>query len=505
MAPIRTIQAHEVDTIAIPVEFLPAGAITDSGIVALEDIPQGHKIALQDLQSGDALVRYGVVLGYLDQDVAKGALVNEHMIRIADAPDLDKLQFGTDVSQPLPTAPVGYFDGYQVEGQEYAGTRNILGIMTTVQCVAGVLNLAVEKMKAELLPKYPHVDGITVINHDYGCGVAIGARDAEIPIRGLRNLVDNPNFGGQVMLVGLGCEKLLPGMLLSQERNNPDNVIILQHLDGFHAMMKALMEMADRKLQNLEKRRRIKLPLSKLCVGMQCGGSDAFSGITANPAAGYASDLLVSAGATVLFSEVTEVRDGVNLLAARCTNEATCRKLSTEMRWYDEYLAAGGIDRDANPTPGNKQGGLANIVEKAMGSIAKSGRAPIVEVLSPGERPGRPGLIFAATPASDFVCGTMQLASGITLQVFMTGRGTPYGLAAAPVIKVSSRTDLKDSWSDLIDFDAGVAASGGSTIPELGEKLFRLIVETASGRAKPWAEQYKIHNDLCLFNPAPIT
>jgi galactarate dehydratase len=175
------------------------------------------------------------------------------------------------------------------------------------------------------------------------------------------------------------------------------------------------------------------------------------------------------------------------------------------MRWYDDYLRAGGVDRSANPTPGNKKGGLANIVEKAMGSIAKSGRSPVVEVLSPGERPSKKGLIYASTPAGDMVCGTCQLASGMTLQVFMTGRGTPYGLAAAPVIKVSSRSDLKDMWSDLIDVDAGVIVSGEASIREVGELLFREIVDTASGRKRPWAEKHRLHNDLCLFNPAPIT
>jgi galactarate dehydratase len=175
------------------------------------------------------------------------------------------------------------------------------------------------------------------------------------------------------------------------------------------------------------------------------------------------------------------------------------------MKWYDEYLEAGGADRSANPSPGNKKGGLANIVEKAMGSIAKSGGSPIVEILSPGERPSQRGLIFAATPASDFVCGPLQLASGITLQVFMTGRGTPYGLAAAPVIKVSSRTDMKNLWQDLIDINAGTIAEGKETIEETGKRLFTMILDTASGRHKPWAEVYALHNDLCLFDPSPIT
>jgi galactarate dehydratase len=247
------------------------------------------------------------------------------------------------------------------------------------------------------------------------------------------------------------------------------------------------------------------LPLSRLCLGIQCGGSDSFSGITANPAAGFASDLLVSAGATVLFSEVTEVRDAIHLLAARCADQSVMDKLISEMRWTDAYLAKSGVDSSSNPAPGNKKGGLSNVVEKSLGSIAKSGTAPIVEVLAPGEKPSRSGLIFAATPASDFVCGTSQLASGITLQVFTTGRGTPYGLAVAPVIKVSTRSGLKDLWHDLIDVDAGLIATGEATIGDVGTVLFNTIVDVASGRKKPFTEQYGLANDLCVFNPAPIT
>jgi galactarate dehydratase len=294
-------------------------------------------------------------------------------------------------------------------------------------------------------------------------------------------------------------------MLLDAADNNPDNVIIMQDKKGFKAMVDALMEMADKKLAKLNTRKRVTLPLSDLVIGMQCGGSDAFSGITANPSAGYASDMLVKGGATVMFSEVTEVRDGVHLIAERCINSEVGKKLAEEMRWYDHYLEAGDVDRSANPTPGNKKGGLSNIVEKAMGSIAKSGTAPIVQVLSPAERPTEKGLIYAATPASDIVCGPCQLASGIGLQVFMTGRGTPYGLAVAPVIKVCSRNDMKDHWFDLIDVNAGPISTGDATIPEIGTQLFNMIIDVASGRKQCLAEKYKLHNDFCLFNPAPIT
>jgi galactarate dehydratase len=206
-----------------------------------------------------------------------------------------------------------------------------------------------------------------------------------------------------------------------------------------------------------------------------------------------------------MFSEVTEVRDAIHLLTPRAASADVARALIREMEWYDRYLASGGADRSANTTPGNKKGGLANIMEKTLGSIAKSGTAAISGVLSPGERATTKGLIFAATPASDFVCGTLQLASGMTLQVFTTGRGTPYGLAEAPVIKVATRSELATRWHDLIDFDAGRIATGEATIEETGWDLFRLILDVASGRKKVWSDQWGIHNALTLFNPAPIT
>jgi galactarate dehydratase len=251
------------------------------------------------------------------------------------------------------------------------------------------------------------------------------------------------------------------------------------------------------------------VPASALVVGVQCGGSDAFSGVTANPAVGFCTDLLVRAGATVMFSEVTEVRDGIDQLTARAATPEVADAMIREMAWYDAYLGRGRVDRSANTTPGNKKGGLSNIVEKAMGSIVKSGSAPITGVLSPGERLRdrgiERGLVYAATPASDFICGTLQLAAGINLHVFTTGRGTPYGLAEVPVIKVATRTDLARRWHDLMDVNAGRIADGGATIEEVGWELFRLMLDVASGKKKTWAEHWKLHNALVLFNPAPVT
>ena len=501
-----SIKIKDQDNVVVAVHDLPAGTTLESGVVTREKIPQAHKIALVDIPAGGEILRYGVVLGYAKNDIPAGSWINEHMLDLPEIPALTDMPWGTSIKTPdeLPTPPRTTWMGYRNKTGP-AGTRNLLGIVTTVQCAAGVVNVAVERIKRELLPKYPNVDGVVAVNHPYGCGVAIKAREAHIPIRAVTNLIRHPNFGGELMVVGLGCEKLTYDMVLPPEDITPENTLTLQNYRGHDAMMQALMEMAERKLKRLNERRREELPLSELLIGMQCGGSDAFSGLTANPSAGYAADMLVKGGATVLFSEVTEVRDGVHLLAARCRDAAARDKLAAEMKWYDDYLAEGGVDRDANPTPGNKKGGLANIVEKAMGSIAKSGTSPIVEVLSPAEKPTKHGLIFAATPASDIVCGPSQVASGIGLQVFMTGRGTPYGLDVAPVIKVCSRNEMKDHWFDLIDISAGHIATGEATIADVGTEIFNLILDVASGTKQPYSDQYGFHNDLCIFNTAPIT
>jgi galactarate dehydratase len=271
------------------------------------------------------------------------------------------------------------------------------------------------------------------------------------------------------------------------------------------SMIDSILRQAVPHLERLNARRRVTVPASELVVGVQCGGSDALSGITANPAVGYCTDLLVRAGATVMFSEVTEVRDAIDQLTARAVTPEVAQAMIDQMAWYDAYLHRGRVDRSANTTPGNKKGGLSNIVEKAMGSIIKSGTSPIAGVLAPGDRVQQKGLIFAATPASDFICGTLQLAAGMNLHVFTTGRGTPYGLAEVPVVKVATRSDLARRWHDLMDINAGQIADGTATIEEVGWQLFRYLLDVASGRQKTWAERWKLHNALVLFNPAPVT
>ena len=514
----RVVRMHPADNVAIVVNDggLTAGTALDKGLVLRDKVPQGHKVALSDLVSGQAVMRYNVPVGYARQNIPVGSWVHESLLDIPPARELLDLPMAT--VKPTPQAPLeGFtFEGY-VNADGSVGTRNLLALTTTVQCVAGVVKIAVERIERELLPLYPNVDGVVGLEHSYGCGVAIDAPGAEIPIRTLRHISLNPNFGGEVMVVSLGCEKLQPDRLLppgsfpildQRDAGYGPDLVCLQddaHV-GFLSMIDHIVQSAHPHLERLNARRRQTVPASALVVGVQCGGSDAFSGVTANPAVGSMADLIVRAGGTVMFSENTEVRDAVEQLTSRAATPTVAEDIVRELGWYDQYLERGHVDRTANTTPGNKAGGLSNIAEKAMGSIIKSGSSPIASVLAPGDKlkADQKGLVFAATPASDFICGTLQLAAGMNLHVFTTGRGTPYGLQACPVVKVATRTDLARRWHDLMDMNAGRIADGAITIEEAGWELFKLLLEVASGQ-KTWAEHWKLHNALVLFNPAPIT
>jgi galactarate dehydratase len=508
------VQVHADDNTAIVVDAggVRSGVEFASGLAARDDIPQAHKVTLQPIGAGEPIFRYGQVIGCANRNLEAGRWIREEFVDLPEAPRLDELPLATSVPAPLPP-----LDGYTFEGYsnpDGTGTKNLLGITTTVQCVAPTVDYAVLRIRSEILPRFPNVDDVVAITHSYGCGVAIDAPGAAVPIRTLGHISTHANFGGPPLVVSLGCEKLQPSRMLPDRELKPwtslpvleadPYVLRLQDQRGFGETISAILEFAEKRLEELNRRQRVSRPASDLVVGLQCGGSDAFSGVTCNPAVGYAADLLVRAGATVMFSEVTEVRDAVHLLTPRCQTPDVARDLIREMRWYDDYLARGSADRSANPTPGNKRGGLSNVVEKALGSVAKSGSSAIAAVASHGDKVTSKGLIFAATPASDFICGTQQLAS-MNLHVFTTGEGSPYGLSMVPVVKVSSRTALAEKWPDLIDIDAGRIATGTATIEEVGWELFRFILDVASGRKKTWAEHWGLGNALSPFNPGPVT
>ncbi len=510
-APLKNkiIQITPADNVGIAASSfgIEKDTLLPDGSTVKELIPMGHKVALKNIQQGEAIIRYGHCIGIADKKIDAGYWVNENNISLSLPPDLDSIPLNNNYQWNQPALENYTFNGYKNKDGS-VGTKNILGVTTSVQCVAGLTEIVVKKIREKLLPKYPNVDDAVALNHTYGCGVAINAPAAIIPIRTIQNIATNPNFGGELLVIGLGCEKLRPERLIPTDNKEASSSIVYMQDEsfvGFESMVAGILDVAEVHLKKLNERKRETCAAADLVVGMQCGGSDAFSGITANPVAGIAADLIVRAGGSVMFSEVTEVRDAIHLLVQRTNDKKVALALIDEMRWYDDYLKSAEVDRSANTSPGNKKGGLSTIVEKALGSIAKSGSSPIIDVLGPGDKIKKKGLIFAATPASDFVCGTLQLAAGMNVHVFMTGRGTPYGLSMVPVIKVSTNKTLTNRWFDLIDFDAGSVVSGHKTIEQLGWELFEMILKTASGEYKVAADKLGLHNDLVLFNPGPLT
>ena len=447
--PPLTIRMHERDNVAIVANDggLSAGTAFPSGLTLREHVPQGHKVALVDLPADSAVLRYNVPIGYAARDIPAGSWVHERLLKMPAARELDNLPIAT-VKPPPPEPLAGYtFEGYR-NADGSVGTRNILAITTTVQCVAGVVDFAVKRIRDELLPRFPNVDDVVGLEHTYGCGVAIDAPDAIVPIRTLRNITLNPNFGGEVMVVSLGCEKLQPERLLPpgtipivDERSvadvganaDPDlDVVVLQseHHVGYTSMIESIMASALVHLERLNDRRRETVPASELVVGVQCGGSDAFSGVTANPAVGFCTDLLVRAGATVLFSEVTEVRDGIDQLTPRAIDADVARG-DDPRDGVVRRLSPKGPRRSQRQHHAGQQEGRALEHRRESDGLDRQVRlgTDLGRAVAGGEARRQKGLIFAATPASDFICGTLQLAAGMNLHVFTTGHGTPYGLA----------------------------------------------------------------------------
>jgi galactarate dehydratase len=356
------------------------------------------------------------------------------------------------------------------------GTRNILAITQTVQCVAGVTAFAVQRIKAELLPRYPNVDDVVALEHGYGCGVAIDAPDAVVPIRTLRHISQNPNFGGEVMVVSLGCEKLQPERLLPPGSDRDERQAEPKRSTWSACRTtptSASCRWSSHRAPGRSPPAAPERAPPRNRAGQRAGGGRAvrrqrrLQRRHRQPGGGL---LHRPAGARRRQRDVQRDHRGARRhrqLTARAATPEVAQAMVREMAWYDAYLQRGSVDRSANTTPGNKAGGLSNIVEKAMGSIVKSGSAPIAGVLAPGEKLKAKGLTYAATPASDFICGTLQLAAGMNLHVFTTGRGTPYGLAAVPVIKVATRSDLARRWHDLMDVNAGTIADGtGASIED---------------------------------------
>ncbi|MFN3275711.1 MAG: UxaA family hydrolase [Paracoccus sp. (in: a-proteobacteria)] len=446
--------------------------------------PAGHKIARQAMAEGEAVVKYGQIIGYATQAIAGGEHVHSHNCAFG-AHDRDYHPgAGLAAAQAALEARRGpdlIFQGYHRPGGQ-VGTRNFIALVATVNCSATVIRRAAEELRIEgALEGYPHVDGVAAFAHGSGCGMADSGPGWQALQRVLTGHAGHANVGA-ALFVGLGCE-VMQIARMKQELGEAARFhgLTIQDSGGTRATIAAIKDRVRQMLPQVNAARRAPAPASALRIGLQCGGSDGFSGITANPALGVACDILAAAGASVVLSETPEIHGAERLLLDRAASPDIAERLLERLRWWEGYAAANGASLDNNPSPGNKAGGLTTILEKSLGAVAKAGATPLNAVLEYGEPVTAPGLNFMDTPGYDPVSATGQIAGGAQLIVFTTGRGSAFGSKPAPTIKLATNDRLWAAMPDDMDLNCGDIMSG-VTVEEKGHEIVGLILRVASGQ-----------------------
>jgi altronate hydrolase len=458
----------------------------DGDVVRVIDaIPRGHKVALVDLPAGTEVRKYGQPIGLALRDIAAGEHVHEHNLRslsragAAHAVDPALAQTG---SGPVASAaPVERtFDGIlRADGR--VGTRNYVGILSSVNCSATVVKRIAAAFSAPgALYEFPGVDGVIAITHGTGCGLAADGEGLALLRRTLAGYARHPNVGA-VVLVGLGCE--INQISALTEDLGPLQPLVIQDLGGSAATVRAGVEQVRALLPSVAASApRSPQPVSRLTLGLNCGGSDAWSGVSANPVLGVAVDRLVAAGGTAVLAETPEIQGAAHLLTRRAASPEVAQELLELVAWWERYASADGGSLDNNPSPGNRAGGITTIEEKSLGAVAKAGSTPLRAVYRYAETVTEPGLVFMDTPGYDPVSVTGIVAGGANLVCFTTGRGSVFGCRPAPSMKLATTTALYQRMVDDMDFDCGPVIEGGVSVSELGEALFEEILAVASGR-----------------------
>ncbi|MEP7353740.1 MAG: altronate dehydratase family protein [Acidobacteriota bacterium] len=467
------IRLHPDDNIAIARVPLDQGSfihIDEINLRTLGAIPAGHKIALRDIAAGENVIRYGCSIGTASIRIAAGSHVHTHNLTFVPAGELSAM---SPDERPLPSPPprVPSFMGYAREDGR-AGTRNYVAIAAVSNCAAHVSQQIAAHFANRSLP--PGVDGVVAFPHGEGCGHSIGPDTRQLH-RVISGVMQHPNVGAG-LLIGLGCE-------VNQISEYPALAgLTLQENGGTRATVQEGVRQVEALLEQAAEVPRTPVPVSKLVLGLNCGGSDSFSGISANPALGSCVDRLVALAGTAVLAETTEIFGAESLLLNRARNPEVARKLIACVQAYRAYLARFGGSFDDNPSPGNKQGGLTNIVEKSLGAVAKGGTAILAEVVDYAERiPALPGLVFMNTPGYDPVSLTGLAAGGVNVIAFTTGRGSAIGFPTVPVLKISSNTSIYDRMRENIDVNAGGIMDGSATVSEVGQVIFDRLLEVASG------------------------
>jgi altronate hydrolase len=497
------IRLHSNDSVVIARATLLPGTPIADGIVAADRIPAGHKIAVRPIAAGEEVRRYNQIIGFATDAIAPGQHVHVHNLGMGE--------FAKDYAYGQDAKPTDYlevpatFQGIRRTDGRVA-TRNYIGILTSVNCSAHVAGLVADAFKRhpftgfEPLADYPNVDGVVALTHKTGCGMPEG-EPLQLLRRTLAGYARHPNFS-HIVVLGLGCEVNQIGEML-REHKLTDRIrnMDIQSMGGTRKTVQAGMDFVREVLAESNNVKRETVPASELKVALQCGGSDGYSGVSANPALGIASDLVVRNGGTVILSETTETYGAEHIFTRRAVSREVGEKLVELMRWWEDYTRKHGAEINSNPSPGNKAGGLTTILEKSLGAMAKAGSTNLVDVIKYAETVTEKGFVFMDTPGFDPVSATGQVAGGANVVCFTTGRGSVFGCKPAPSIKIATNTPLYRRMEEDMDVNCGTILDGEESVQESGQRIFDLILRVASGE-RTKSELFDFGSDE--FAPWPL-
>ncbi len=479
-----TVRLHPNDNVVTArIALMPNTAVTAEGLAATVRIPAGHKVATRPIAKGEPVRKYNQIIGFASADIEPGEHVHVHNVEMHDfARDY---AFGSEAKPTafVPERERASFDGF-LRANGKVGTRNFIGVLSTVNCSATVCHYVADTFPKEELAAFGNVDGIVALTHGTGCGMADSGDGFSALQRTLWGYARHPNFAG-VLMIGLGCEVNQIDFLLDayQIKRGPHfRTMTMQGTGGTRKTVERAQAMIREILPHANEATREPISASELSVALQCGGSDAYSGITANPALGAACDLLVRHGGTGILAETPEIYGAEHLLTRRAVSREVGEKLVERIKWWEDYCARNGGEMNNNPSPGNKAGGLTTILEKSLGAAAKGGTTNLTGVYKYAEPVTARGFTFMDSPGYDPASVTGQVASGANLVCFTTGRGSCFGFKPAPSIKLATNTEMYRRMEEDMDVNCGIILDGEASVEQMGERIFDLFLEVASGR-----------------------
>ena len=476
-----TIRLDTADNVVTATRTLEAGTAVDD-VVTTAIIPRNHKLASREIKAGEAVRKYAQVIGYATEVILAGGHVHTHNVEFRNTEE--DYEISTDLRPAVPVAEAARdsFMGYRRENGR-VGTRNYIGILTSVNCSATAARMIASAFGPEEMARYPNVDGVVAFVHGTGCGMAGQGEGFEALQRVMWGYARNPNHGG-VLMVGLGCEMNQIDWLLEAyglKQGPLFKTMNIQDSMGLAKTVETGIAMVREMLPEVNRATRESCPASELMVALQCGGSDALSGVTANPALGYACDLLVAQGGTGVLAETPEIYGAEHLLIRRAIDDATGKRLIGLIDWWQDYTARNHGSMDNNPSPGNKKGGLTTILEKSLGAASKGGTTPLTGVFKYAEPVTARGFTFMDSPGYDPASVTGQIASGCNLVTFTTGRGSAFGSKPSPCIKIATNTEMYERLISDMDINAGAMLTEGQSLEEKGREIYDMLLKVASG------------------------